>query len=330
MSSRTRVGIRVACFAGGGGLLALLIARLGPTEIAAELTGAGAGVLWLFAAYAAGTSVVALPWGYLLPRPARPPLAAVIASRFAASGANVALPLFGVGGELCRLAWVDAAGRAAAVAAIAVDRLLYTAASAVFLLSGTVALALVWPGAGYAWVGAAVAGSLLLSVGVGVRLLSRHRIGARVERVLERLSRRSAGTFGVDVDERIAGAFARGPGPLAGGIGVHLVGRVLLGAEIYAGFLVLGVPLSPIEALVFASLPVALSFAGALIPGQLGILEGAQAVLAVTLGVSPAAAVSVVLLVRARQVASVALAWWLMARKARLAPPPGKIRDQTP
>lgn len=72
-------------------------------------------------------------------------------------------------------------------------------------------------------------------------------------------------------------------------------------------------PLSPAAALVFAAVPMLLAFAGAVVPSQLGIQEGSQALVARAIGIEPATAVAVVLLQRIRQLVTAALAWLLIA-----------------
>src|SRR5689334_12607589 len=78
-------------------LLARLIAHFGPASIAAQLMSVGARSVWLLVVYAIGTTIGALPWHVLLRARDRPALAATISGRFAASGVNAIVPLFGFG-----------------------------------------------------------------------------------------------------------------------------------------------------------------------------------------------------------------------------------------
>lgn len=298
-------------------LLGVLVARLGPRTIARELVAAGPGVVWLVVVYGAGSAIGGVPWWLLLPREARPTLSGAIAARLAASGANAVLPMLGFGGEPVRLLWLRAGERPIGVAAIIVDRLLFVAGSAVFLLAGVIAVitTMRFP---RTYVIAGVVGVSLLALGtLGVGwLAARHRLVGRIHGWVQRLRHRAlapAAGFGADVDAGVEAIVARGGGPLVASGLLHLLGRIVLGAEIYVGFLLLGVPLSPVEALIFASVPILLAFAGALVPSQIGLQEGAQTLVAAALGLPPHAAITVVLLQRGRQVVSVGVAWILIA-----------------
>lgn len=299
-------------------LVVLLVARLGPGTIARQITGVGPAIAWLLFAYAAGTAVGGVPWYLLLPPASRPRLRDAIASRFAAAGANAVLPLLGVGGEPTRLLWLPARDRARGVAAIVVDRLLFVMASGLFLCAGVIALLETrrMPDH-YVALAAAAAAGLVLIAAAGAWVAARSQLAERIHGIARRLTGKDSlddgDGLGADIDRAITATLERPAPVLGGGVLIHLVGRVLLGAEIYLGFVLLDVPITPAEGLVFASVPVLLSFVGSVVPSQLGLQEGTQALVAVALGVSPAAAVAVVLLQRVRQVATVSAAWLLIA-----------------
>jgi uncharacterized membrane protein YbhN (UPF0104 family) len=299
-------------------LMVVLVAGLGPRAIAAQTAGAGAGAAWLLVAYAAGTAIGALPWHALLPEGVRPGLRAAVESRFAASGANAILPLLGIGGEPVRLLWMRPSDRAAGVAAIVLDRLIYVAASAVFLLAAAIAaLGLRALPSEYA-LGAGLGALVLLSIAaVATWLIGRHRIAGRLHRLIGRLRRRAppdAPGFAGDVDRAIEQILAR-RGGIAAAVVLSVAARVVLGAELYAGFRVLGVPLSADVALVLAAVPVFLGLAGAIVPSQLGIQEGSLALVASLLGVPAGTAVAVALLQRIRQLITTAIGWALIAAR---------------
>jgi hypothetical protein len=302
----------------GLGLVVLLVARLGPAEIGRQLTGVGPAILWLLVAYATGTAVAGVPWHFLMPARHRPRLRDAIASRFAAAGANAVLPLLGVGGEPVRLLWLDAGSRAPGVAAMVVDRLLFVMASGLFLLAGVIALLEThrMPDR-YVALAAVAAAALMVVAGGGAWLATRHRFAERLHRIGRRLRGKDAlgdgDGLGAEIDRELVAVIERGAPVLGAGVFVHLLGRVLLGAEVYLGFILLDIPITPAEGLVFASVPVLLSFVGSIVPSQIGLQEGTQALVAVSLGLPPAAAVTVVLLQRVRQVATVSAAWLLIA-----------------
>lgn len=307
--------IRVVALTVALAILIVLVARLGPTEVFDALSRVGADATWLLVVYVAGIAVGALPFYVMLAREERPTLHHAMVGRFAASGINVIVPLLGLGGEPTRLLWLAPEHRTVGVAAILVDRLTYAVASALFLVGGAfAAMALADLPASYTIAGLIAAGVLLvLAVGV-LYLLSRHGIADRVHRLAVRLRRRAAtdrSQFGVTIDRALE-AMLRRRTSLVEATSIGLVARFVLGAEIYIAFEILGVDLSPAAAYVFASVPVLLTFVGAVVPGQLGLQEGAQALVAGALGIDPALAVAAVLLTRVRQLVTGALAWMLV------------------
>jgi len=321
-------------------VLTVLCARLGPRRIGHELVTAGPGALWLLIAYSLGTAVSALPWRLLLGEARRPALLATIASRFAASGANTLIPVLGVGGEPVRLLWLPRGDVAPGLAAIIVDRLLYAAASAIVLVAGAVAaLRLARLPSVYTTIAVAGAALLLVVSLAAIWLAARHSLADRLQRLIGRLRRRAqvgGDELGERVDREIE-AMLRRRGTIVVAVLIHVVGRALLGAEVYLGFVVLDVPLSVDEALAFATIPVLLGFIGAVVPSQLGIQEATQAVVAAALGIPAPAAVAVVVLQRIRQLVTMGIAWVLIAthrRAGRRAPAdaasPGAPRGAVP
>jgi hypothetical protein len=318
---RTATALRAASTVVGAGLFALLVARIGWTEIVSRLSGVGSGMLWLFAAYAAGTAVGGVPWWLVLPRAARPRVGAAIASRFAASGVNALIPIVGVGGEPCRLLWVGPHHRAAAAGAIALDRALFMAASGIFLAVG-VAATLAVPRFDGGYQAAALAVALITLVGavaLGV-VVARRGLGARVEAFVSGGGRAGgmAGVVGHAAARRESRPRA-GRGAVVAALALHVCGRALLAAEVAAALWLLGADADIVTTLVLAAVPVALGAVGWLVPSQLGVQEGAQALVCAALGLDPALGVAVVLLQRIRQVVFVMVALALLVERRRAA-----------
>lgn len=319
-----KLALRIGGLGVAAAIMAAIVSRIGAREIAAQLASAGPGFVWILVLHAAAIAIAALPWWVLLPRTVRPAIGGAIASRFFASGANAVLPLFGLAGELVRLLWLRKGARAPGVAAIVVDRLMNAAAAATLLAAGLVGL-LHLPSLPAGYTRAATIGviALLSVVAVGSVLATRGGLGARIERLVRKLRNRvdADAQFGADVDahtRQMLRVRLRGPWVAWA---LHLVSRAAIGAEIYIGFLLLGVPLSWNEALVFAALPVILALAGAVVPSQLGVHEGAQALVAASVGISPTTAVAVVLLLRLRQLAGAAIVGvLLLVRRGKLMP----------
>lgn len=308
--------LRVATLAAALGLMIVLVARLGPREIGQQVASAGPGTLWLLVVYLCGVAITGLPWRALLDPSARPSRLHAVTSRIAAAGANSIMPLLGFGGEPVRLLWVAPDHRAAGVAAIVLDRLLFAVASAVFLLGGLVALLQMtrFP-TSYAIAGVIAVLALAGASVFAGWLVVRKKIAGRIHKIVRRLRRQTdlpLGGFGEDVDAKIE-EMVQSRRVLLGALATHVLGRTVLGAEVVVGFAVLGVPLAWDQALVFASVPVLLAFVGSVVPSQIALQEGTQALVATALGLEPTVAVAVVLLQRVRQVVSGAIAWAVIA-----------------
>src|SRR6185436_10162650 len=122
------------------------------------------------------------------------------------------------------------------------------------------------------------------------------------------------GHDGIDPIDRGLHALLTGArGPIAAGFALHVGARLLLAAEIYAGLRILGVPVDMEKTLIFIAIPVGLSVIGTFVPGQIGLQEGATALVAAALGIGPATGIALVFLQRLRQLVFVPLAGLLIA-----------------
>lgn len=310
--------LRIAGAVAALGLLALVIWHLGPRAIARQLLAAGPGFAWIIVIHAVGIAVAALPWHVLLPPDARPSIWQSIASRFVAAGANAVTPVVSFAGDLVRLFWLPRkSDRPHGVAAIVADRLTYGAANLAFVLAGAIALVHVSDLPPHytrmTLIGAIV---LMALVALGAVLAARFRLVGRIHRLIARLRRKQRDhQFGDDVDASIEEMLRRQPGRLALAFLFNVVFRVAMSAQIVVAFHLLGVDLAWDEALVFSALPIVMAIAGFLVPSQVGVQEGAQAVLADSFGISPTIAVAVVLLLRIRSLIGGALVALLIATK---------------
>jgi hypothetical protein len=299
----------------GLGLVALFVRRAGVSAISQQLGRLGPAALSLLIPYTLGTCVSALPWARLLPSTARPPLSAVILSRFAASGANALLPLFGVAGEPSRLLWLRADARARGVAAIVLDRLLYNSASALLLLvAAVVSLDTRLPRALQVTLGT-IALAILLVTLVGAWLVARLGVGERLSRLLRKLLGRTYGEprFGEQVDEALQRALNGEKNALGFGLMLHFSARLVLATETYLALRCLHTPAGAAEALVLATAPIASGFFASSIPSQLGVQEGVLMFMCNALGLGSALGVTLSLLVRVRQLVFVPLTPLLLA-----------------
>jgi uncharacterized protein (TIRG00374 family) len=300
------------------GLLAAVIYRLGPAAIAHQLLTVGPGFIWIVLLHAVGIAIGGLAWHVLLPRAARPTIWQSIASRFVAAGANAVTPVVSFAGDLVRLFWLPhKSDRPDGVAAIVVDRLTYGAANVLFVLGGAIALVHT-SGLPPEYTRITVVGFVVLAVLVGMVFLlaSRFRLIGRVHHLITRVRRKERDhQFGDDVDTSVERMLRREPGKLAVAFLCNLLYRVAMSLQIVLAFWLLGVTLAWDQALVFSALPIVMAVAGFMVPSQIGVQEGAQALLAHAFGIPETTAVAVVLLLRIRSLIGGAFVALLIATK---------------
>ena len=311
-------GLRIAGGVAALGLLVLLIRHLGPAELARQLLAAGPGFIWIVLLHGFAIAVSGLPWHVLLPERARPTVVQSIASRFVAAAANAVTPVVALAGDLVRLFWLPhKSDRHHGVAAIIADRLTYGAANIVFVLAGAIALVNV-SGLPPSYTRMTLIGVvvLIVVVVVGLVLVSRYRLVGRIHHLITRLRRKERDhQFGDDVDASIDDMLRRKPGTLALAFLFNLMFRVAITVQIYVAFRLLGISLAWDETLVFAALPIVIAVAGFLVPSQIGVQEGAQALLAESFRISTTTAVAVVLLLRIRSLVGGAIVALIIATK---------------
>jgi len=318
LSTRSRKFI----FRGAGIALGLAIVVIGVKwtgvgAIRAALSQVGVNIAWMFVAYAAGTAVAAVPWRQLLPLWLRPSWSATLASRFAASGVNALLPFFGLG-EAARLLWLPRGHRSSGLAALVVDRLLFLAAGTPILVGAALAATRV-PAVPHSYFVAVLASAGIISVAVTVVAVgaANGRLAGKLRWVLVLFGvppTSPTNGDGIDPIDRGLHALLTGArGPIVAGLALHVGARLLLAAEIYAGLRILGVPVDMEKTLIFIAIPVGLSVIGTFVPGQIGLQEGATALVAAALGIGPATGIALVFLQRLRQLVFVPLAGLLIA-----------------
>jgi hypothetical protein len=295
MTRRSSRLARLTVVVVGVGLGIGFFVRLGPHAVGAQLSRVGPGIVWLVLPYALGTAVGAIPWALLLPRSAQPGWLAVIAGRFAASGANALLPFFGLAGEPSRLMWLAPPDRARGTAAIVVDRVIYNEAGALLLLAGGVLGYLATP-LPPVLCAAAIAIAVALIVGSLGVLYAAARWG-----VGRRLGAWKHAEFATLVDTALHTVLREGPRPIIVGLAIHLAGRVLLAVEVYVVLWVLGGDATLVNSLVIATVPVATGLVASTIPSQIGVQEAAQTLIFGALGMEPALGFTFVLIQRVRQ-----------------------------
>ena len=317
MHHRSKSVLRVVGIVLGLAVVVVGVKWTGVGAIRAALSRVGANIAWMLTAAAAGTAIAAFPWRELFPVPARPSLGATLASRFAASGLNALVPFFGLG-EAARLLWVPRGERSPGLAALVVDRLLFLAAGAPILLAAALAATRV-PSVPRSYeISVLISAAIILIAVVVVAAGAMHgRLVGKLRWALLLFGMPPIGAAQTDggdpIDRGLRGLLLGPRARIAGGFALHLCARMLLAAEIYAGLRILGAHVGPLETLIFIAIPVGLSVIGTFVPGQIGLQEGASALVAAALGIGPATGIALVFLQRLRQLVFVPLAGLLLA-----------------
>jgi len=321
MRHRSKNVLRVAGIIVGLACVVVGVRWTGVDAIRAALSRVGGNIAWLFVAYAAGTAVAAVPWRGLLPLWLRPSWGATLTSRFAASGVNALLPFFGLG-EAARMLWLPRGQRTPGLAALVVDRLLFLAAGTPILVLAALVATRV-PGVPRSYEIAA-----LVSAGIISMAVVAVAVGAATGRMIGKLrwalvvfgvpptngkGKESTGDVVNPVDRELHALLTGPRAPIVRGFLLHIVARLLLALEIYAGLKILGAHVGPAGTLIFIAIPVGLSVIGTFVPGQIGLQEGACALVAAALGIGPATGIALVFLQRLRQLVFVPLAGLLIA-----------------
>lgn len=310
MAERRSKRVRIVLVVLGVILGAVFFARLGPRAIGAQLSHVGLDVLWVAVPYTLGTTVGAVPWAQFLPKRARPSWPAVIAGRFAASGANALLPFFGLAGEPSRLMWLAPRDRPRGTAAIVLDRVVYNEAGATLLLLGGVVAYLDTSLPSSLCLAAVLIAVALIVATLGILwAVSRWGIGDRLGAFLSKRfgNRLSHAGFTAEFDTSLAELLRAGIRPMWVGFAVHLLGRALLALEVYTILWVLGANATLEDAVVIATVPVATGIIASAIPSQVGVQEAAQTLVCEALGLNPALGFTLVLIMRMRQLLFVPL-----------------------
>jgi putative membrane protein len=257
----------------------------------------------------------AFAWRALFTEP-RPGIALYFRLRLIREGVDSLFPVAQIGGEVIGARMLARVGVASgqAGASVIVDLTLEVLAQVVFLMTGTIALAILSGGTrSIEWLG-----SIALSAAAIGGFFLAQRLG--VLRLLEILADRIAGRFSGLPGSALTGlhaavdGFYRRRSALLGATLTHFVSWSLGTFETWIVLRALGAPAGLLQALVVESLGMAARSAGFAIPGALAVQEGGFVLAAMSVGLPDSAGLSLSLVKRAREVlvgvAGVTLARW--------------------
>lgn len=253
----------------------------------------------------------------------------VLGLRTVGEAVNVLLPVAAVGGDAVRarlLNFSGVAGGAAAASAL-VDLLLQAAAQALFALIGVALLMQVAGGIELASWAARGVGIAALALG-GFYAVQRLGGAIMVERALGGLARRwsaLAPASDIRLHESIQTIYADRPAIVVA-FSLHELAWLLGALETWIALWLIGVPVSPTEAVILESLTQALRAAAFPVPSALGVQEGAFTVLGALFGIPPEAALALSFVKRVPDLAiglPGLLAWYWLEMQQLLPIPAG-------
>jgi putative membrane protein len=278
-------------------------------------------------------AVCGLAWRCLLRGLAAVRVAVVVGLRTVGEAVNVLLPVAAVGGDVLRarlLTFSGVAGGAAAASAL-VDLLLQAAAQALFALIGVALLMRVAGGSELVPWAARGVGIAALALG-GFYVAQRFGGGRVVERVFDALARRWPATArgsGIRLHGPLQAIYADRPA-IAAAFSLHELAWLLGALETWIALWLMGMPVSPPEALILESLSQALRAAAFPVPSGLGIQEGGFIALGGLFGIPPEAALALSFVKRVPDLAiglPGLLAWYWLEFQ-RLPPVPAALRPR--
>ena len=303
----------------GFALAVLLLAQQDLGEVAALLRTGGAGLVLAALAHIPSMALNAQAWRLLLPRRARPSLAAMTAIVWIRESVNGLLPVARLGGEVAsyRLLRAEGASAAQGVASLMLDVALSMLSQLAFALLGLALLAAA--GASLGW------GGLLFAMGSGLALAAGFAWAQRADllsRAAAALNRVAAGRFGALLShsariDRATRRLWRARRAVLLCFLWQFAGWMAGALEIWVAAQAIGAPVGVAEALAIEAMVQAVASAAFLMPGALGVQEAGFLGLGMLLGLDAevAAALAVARRLRDLLVFLPGLLFWVRAER---------------
>jgi putative membrane protein len=309
----------LALIAGLIGAIALVVA-FGAGAIAAAIAGLGwLGFLALCLAHAPVAALLGLGWRVCLARGSQASALGIVWARVLRDAGAEVLPFSEIGGFVigARAAVLAGVSGAEAAASTLIDLTTEAAAQLAFLALGLLALWDMRPDA-------AILRPALIGLAAIIALIGLLTLSLRANPWLSRLAgagaRRWLASYG-EVDKALLalGEIAARPGALAASFALHGLAWLGVALEAWLALRLMGAPISLEGALAMESLLFASRSLAFFAPNALGVQEGAYALIAPLVGLTPADALALSLIKRARDLAigAPALLIWQRAEAAR-------------
>lgn len=298
-------GLVVLLWAGAVALFIGLIAWQGAREVIAALGYAGHGMIVVALFHLCPMMIDTLAWHVLLPRPTRRPFSHLLRIRWYGESVNTLLPVAQVGGDVLRGHLHARTGVAGPTAQgiVVVDLATTVYAQMAFAALGLLTLIMLEREQGELLWQLGTTLLILTALIAGFYAAQQNGLFSRLVRLLESMflseAHRSR-SYAQALDGTIRRLYRR-RGPILASIALHLLAWLAGIGEVYLAAAYLGSPVTLLEALVLESLVGVVRAAAFLIPGALGVQEGAFMVLGTMFGLAPEQALALALIRRVRE-----------------------------
>ena len=295
--------VRAALFVAGIGVLAWLIARLGPGALASALTRLTWWELVLICLpYGLIMAVDTLGWRYAFAN-APPSYLRLLAARTAGEALNIVTALGSVGGEAVKV-WLlrPAVPYAESVPSIVIAKTTSTIAQVLFLTLGLILAKTTVTNNGQivsAMLGLVALEILLVGGFLGTQLAG---LVGRAGRLLAWTGLLEKASQAERLDANLRRFYSRRWPRFLLSVAFHLGGWILGVLETMVILWVLGMPVGVGTAAVIEAIGSGVRFASFLVPGSMGVLEGANAGIFAALGLGAGGGLAFTLVRRARQI----------------------------
>lgn len=285
-------------------LFILILGYQGFGTILSAVVVAGWGLLLVTLYHLVVVIIDARAWQILLRYPAQPGFARLSFITWIGESVNSLLPVALIGGSLVRVRLLHQAGLPGALsgASVVVDVTAAVVSQILFSLLGLLLLLqYAVPGQSP---GRILSGVVLFSLlGYGFYLAQKHGLILMFARRLERLGGATDTGFaaGAEALDRCIREMYSRPRAFWSACLVRLLGWLAGSGEVWLALYFLGHPVSLGEAILLESLGQAIRSAVFVVPGALGVQEGAYLVLALGLGMAPETGVALSLVKRVRE-----------------------------
>lgn len=301
----TRIAIGLLALLGFFGILAWIVGRADTRAIVGDFATLGSAIGFVIALHVAAVACDGTAWRALLHDPPRVSLLDFIWARWVREATNRLLPVAQVGGEVAGARVLALRGLPAELAggSVVLDKLAEALSQIPFTVLG---LALMLALRGETKISASVTLALVVAVGaIAAAILVRRAgwLGGLERRMVLALDDgrrplfRQIGRFA----QAVRGLYSRQR--LLAASAWHFLGWIIGAGEVWLALAFMGHPVSLASAIALESLGQAITSLGFIVPGALGVQEGAYIAIGSALGLPPETALAVSLVKRVRQIA---------------------------